>query len=160
MSDKKHRNVFISHFNRDEENIQKMQSLLTSKGYIIKNSSINSTKPNRATNEEYIRRLLRMRIQWARTFICLIGPETHSRPWVDWEIEQAFLKGKRIIGVYINGAKDSDVPENFEKYGNALVGWHSDRIINAIEGKLNNFENSTEHTRPPYWNMIRYKCKG
>jgi len=158
MAADKHRNVFISHFNKDEENIQKMQTLLASKGFKIKNSSIDSTKPNRANNDEYIRRLLRMRIQWAGTFICLIGPKTHSRPWVDWEIEQAFKKGKRIVGVYINGAKDSDIPENFKKYGNAIVGWHSERIIGAIEGELSNFENSSGQIGAPYWKAIRYSC--
>ncbi len=158
MKSDKLKNVFISHFNKDEENIKKMQDLLASKGYVIKNSSIDSTKPNRANNDEYIRRLLRMRIQWAGTFICLIGPKTHTRPWVDWEIEQAFKKGKQIVGVYINGAKDSDVPENFEKYGNSLVGWDSNRIIGAIEGKLTNFENSSGSIRVPYWNPIRYSC--
>jgi hypothetical protein len=158
MSADKHRNVFISHFKKDEENIHRMQSLLASKGYIIKNSSIDSTKRNRANNEEYVKRLLRMRIQWAGTFICLIGPETHTRHWVDWEIEQAFKKGKRIVGVYINGAKDSDIPENFEKYGNSLVGWDSERIIGAIEGKVSNFENISGSTRAPYWKEIRYSC--
>jgi len=154
----KHKNVFISHFNQDEQNIKKMQTLLSSKGFNFRNSSIDSTKPNRANNAEYIKRLLRMRINWAGTFICLIGPKTHTREWVDWEIDQAFKKGKRIVGVYINGAKDSDVPENFEKYGNALVGWDSNRIIGAVEGNINNFENTSGNPRAPYWNPIRYSC--
>ena len=154
----KTKNVFVSHYNKDEENIGKLKSLLSQKGYTIKNSSIDSTKPNRATNPEYIKRLLRMRIQWAGTFICLIGPNTHKREWVDWEIEQAFKKGKRIVGVFINGAKDTDVPENFQKYGDALVGWHSDRIINAIEGKINNWETTTGEERPPYWQGGHIVC--
>jgi len=150
-------NVFISHFNEDEENIRKMKDLLSSKGYQIKNSSIDSTKPNRATNEEYIRRLLRMRIQWAGKFIALIGPETHTRPWVNWEIEQAYKKGKRIIGIYIQGAKDSDVPENLEKYGDSIVGWNSDKIINALNGN-NDWENVSGQSWQNRWKSIRSNC--
>ena len=39
--------------------------------------------------DETIRRLLRMKISWAGTVVVLVGKETHSRPWVNWEIEQA-----------------------------------------------------------------------
>ncbi|MGD8782638.1 MAG: hypothetical protein PVH88_27245 [Ignavibacteria bacterium] len=55
----KTKNVFISHHSKDEENIAKLKSLLEKKGYHIKNSSIDSSKPNFAKNEEYVRRLLR-----------------------------------------------------------------------------------------------------
>ncbi|MDD2635506.1 MAG: TIR domain-containing protein [Bacteroidales bacterium] len=154
----KSKNVFISHFNQDEENIGKMKNLLSGKGYTIKNSSIDSTKPNQATHPEYIKRLLRMRIHWAGTFICLIGPKSHTRPWIDWEIEQANKKGKRIIGVYINGASDSDVPDAFDKFGNALVGWTADRIIGAIEGTINNWESSSGEPRAPRWSQQHDNC--
>lgn len=154
----KTKNVFISHYNKHEENIGKMKELLSEKGYTIKNSSIDSTKPNRATSQEYIKRLLRMRIQWAGTFICLIGPNTHKREWVNWEIEQANKKGKRIIGVYINGASDSDVPESFEKFGDALVCWRSEKIIDAINGKINNWETPTGEQRTNHWTTSRSVC--
>ena len=142
----KTKNVFVSHYNKDEENIGNLKKLLSGKGYSLKNSSIDSTKPNRATNPEYIKRLLRMRINWAGTFVCLIGPNTHKREWVNWEIEQANKKGKRIVGVFINGANDSDVPANFEKFGDALVSWRSEKIIGAINGNVNNWMHSDQHS--------------
>lgn len=152
------KNVFVSHYNKDEEHIQKLKALLSSKGYVIKNSSIDSTKSNDASNPEYIKRLLRDRISWAGKFICLIGPHTRERGWVDWEIEQAHKQAKKIIGVYINGASDSDVPESFDKYGDALVGWTSDRIIGAIEGKIDNFENPDGSQRISKWKKNRVLC--
>lgn len=154
----KTKNVFVSHFHKDEENIQKMRDLLISKGYQIKNSSIDSTKGNEASNPDYIKDLLRSRIEWASAFICLIGPNTHTRDWVDWEIEQAHKQGKPIIGVYLNGASGSDVPENFNKYGTALVGWTSDKIIGALEGKINNFENPDGTEKTPTWTSPRTTC--
>jgi hypothetical protein len=131
----KEKNVFISHYNQDDEHIQNLKDLLAKRGYTIKNSSIDSTKPNRVINEEAIKRLLRLRINWAGTFICLIGKDTHTRPWVNWEIEQAKEKGKFILGVKIFGEGDATLPENFEKYGDCLTGWNSDKIIGALEGE-------------------------
>jgi hypothetical protein len=154
----KTKNVFVSHYHKDEENIGKLKDLLGKRGYTIKNSSIDSSKRNRAINEEYIRRLLRLRIHWAGTFICLIGPETHTRTWVDREIEMAKNKGKRIVGIFINGARDSDIPANFEKYGDALVGWTTDKIIGAIEGKINNWETSNGEIRPDHWKIEGHQC--
>ena len=118
----------------------KMKSILRNlstyrkRGYILRNSSVDSTKPNDAKNNEYIKTLLSDGIKWAGTTIVLIGPKTHTRPWIDWEIEKSLKQGNRIIGVFINGATDSDIPENFNKYGDALVGWISEKIIDAIEG--------------------------
>lgn len=154
----KTKNVFVSHYHKDEENIGKLKTLLSEKGYTLKNSSIDSTKPNRATNPEYIKRLLRMRINWAGTFVCLIGPHTHTREWVNWEIEQANKKGKRIVGVFINGASDSDVPASFEKFGDALVSWRSEKIIGAINGSINNWETPTGEQRASHWIANRGTC--
>jgi len=131
------KNVFISHYGKDDEHVQKLKQLLSNKNYILRNSSIDSTKSNDAQNEHYIKyNLLKPGLQWSSTCIVLIGPQTHTRPWVNWEIEQAFKLDKKIIGVFINGAKDSDIPENLEKYGSGtVVGWHGDSIIGAIEGQ-------------------------
>jgi hypothetical protein len=136
----KEKNVFISHFGKDDEHVGNLKELMKQKGYTLKNSSIDSTKPNEASNPDYIRALLRSRIEWAGITLVLIGPNTHTREWVNWEIEYSKDVGNRIVGIFIEGASDSDVPESFEKYGDALVGWRSDRIADAIEGRLNNFE--------------------
>lgn len=139
------KNVFISHYGKDDEHVQNLKQLLKSNGMTIKNSSIDSTKPNQANNEDYIRGLLRDRIRWAGTTIVLIGPRTHTRDWVNWEIEQSAKQGNRVVGIYVNGGSTSDLPENFKKYGSALVGWRSEGIIKAIEGE-NNFQDSSGHT--------------
>jgi hypothetical protein len=97
--------------------------------------------------DETIRRLLRMKISWASTVVVLIGKETHTRPWVDWEISQAAKQGKRIVGVYAQGGTDAEKPEALEKYGSAIVAWNTDSIIDAIEGKSNQFQNSDGTTR-------------
>ena len=77
-----------------------------------------------------------MKISWAGSIIVIVGKETHTRPWVDWEIEQAHKQGKNIVGVYENGLKDNvDLPPALEKYGTSqVVGWNSKSIISAIEG--------------------------
>ena len=154
----KTKNVFISHHHADDEHVQKLKELLSKKGYTLKNSSIDSTKPNRLVSDEAIRRLLRMRIQWAGTFICLIGHETHTRDWVDWEINQAYKKGKKIVGVFLNGAGEADLPEEFKLHGDTLVGWTSEKIIDALEGEPAGWENPNGGEMSNNWNKNTSDC--
>jgi MTH538 TIR-like domain (DUF1863). len=139
-------NVFVSHFHEDEESIKAMKNLLGDK-YNIRNYSVTSDKYNNAKNEEYIKSMLRDLIRKSGTFICLIGPDTHDSKWVNWEIEQAFKQGKRIIGVYTWGAKDSDIPPALEDAADAMVGWNHDTIVKAIE-RDNLFINADGSIRP------------
>jgi hypothetical protein len=44
-----------------------------------------------------------MKMSWAGTVIVLVGKKTYTRPWVNWEIEQAHKQGKNIFGVYEHG---------------------------------------------------------
>lgn len=135
MSNKKTFNIFISHYHKDAERLDNLKELLTSRGHEIRDSSIDGSEPSQAKNPDYIKSLIRPKIDWAGTTIVLIGPETHTRPWVNWEIEYAHRHGKRIVGVYLRGAKESDVPKNLNLFGDALVGWNSDKALGAIEGE-------------------------
>jgi len=153
------KNVFISHHGKDDEYVQKLKSKLKERGYILKNSSVDSTKPNRMTNEQSIKRLLRLRIQWAGTFICLVGDKTYTRDFVNWEINQANEKGKPIIGIYKHGTRmDTPIPSNLEKYHDGLVGWKMENIINAIENGCADSQTPDGQSRGASFKRETVKC--
>jgi len=65
------KNVFVSHYHKDDKGVNELTDLLKSKGYNIRNSSIR-VKPENAyrlkqkmVSDETIKRLLRMKISWA-----------------------------------------------------------------------------------------------
>lgn len=157
---KKAKNVFISHYNKDDESIQNLRDLLSKKSYSLKNSSIEGSRRGRKISDETIKRLLRMRVNWAGTVICLIGPKTSTRKWVNWELEQAHKKNKRIIGVFIRGAKeDSKIPENLRRYGHGLTGMNSEKIIDALNGKEIGWCDYNGETRVSSDRLIRISCQ-
>ncbi len=162
--DGKRRHVFISHHHKDDAEVDKLTSLLVRKGYDIRNSSIRAKPANQErldkglVKPEVIQRLLRMKISWSGTVVVLVGKETHSRPWVDWEIEQAHKQEKRIVGVWAQGSTEADLPRNLEKYADAVVGWQSDRIMDAIVGDLNNWQ-KPDGTAWPKRDIARIKCQ-
>jgi hypothetical protein len=75
---------------------------------------------------------------------------------VNWEVEQALKQGKRIIGVYLWGAKDSDIPPALEDAADAMVGWNRDSIMDAINGK--NIFTKPDGTKRPEVGGSRYTC--
>ena len=135
------RNVFISHHHKDDASVDGLIKIVRGKDYTLRNSSIRVKPENqeridkKQVSDRTIERLLRMKMRWAGQLIVVIGKETHSRPWVNWEIKVAHKLGMRIIGVYENGLKDQvKSPENLEKYATTIVGWKADAVIGALAG--------------------------
>lgn len=135
------KNVFISHVHKDDAGLTDLKNLVKSKGMEVRDSSITADKPNKAKSPEYIKsEILGPRIDWASTMIVYISPETKNSEWVNWEIERAHKQDKTIIGVWERGAKGCEVPEALDEYGNAIVGWNADKIIDAVNGDYEGFE--------------------
>ena len=99
-----------------------------------------------------------MKISWAGTVVVLIGKETHSRPWVNWEIDQANKQGKRVVGIYVRGGMEVDKPAALEKYASAIVGWNTGSIITAIDGTGNPFQNPDGSSRETAHARVSLKC--
>src|SRR5690606_2417372 len=142
---KKSYNIFISHYEKDDRYVQSLKNRLIESGKEVRNFSVDSTKhkDGRRPSDKVIARLLSMRIKACSTFICLIGQDTHTRPWVNFEIRKAYQEGKKVIGIYTHGNKESAIlPEPMKKYGSSVLGWNSlDKLSDVIEGKKSIFEN-------------------
>jgi hypothetical protein len=140
MADQK-RNVFISHVHEDDTGLADLKSLLKNNGMTIRDYSINSDNPNNAHSEDYIKsQILAPRIRDCGTMVVYVSPETKESHYVNWEIEYAQKLGKRIVGVWAHGDKDCEVPEALANYADAIVGWHGNSVIDAINGTTNSWE--------------------
>jgi hypothetical protein len=157
------RHVFISHHHADDQAVTNMTGMLARSGFEIRNSSIRAKPANQRrldkgmVSDNTIKRLLRMKMNWASTVIVLIGQNTANRPWVDWEINQAKRQGKRIIGVYERGGTENDKPAALEQYASAIVNWNADSIISAVEGK-NSFQTPDGNDRAPVHAASTSRC--
>jgi hypothetical protein len=153
------KNVFISHVHEDDAVLPELKKLLASKGYEIRDASIDSSKPNDAKNEDYIKsQILAPRIQWAGIVIVLISPETHTSHYVNWEIEYAAKQGKKVIGVFVRGGMDSDIPKALEVYGDGdACGWNAESVISAIGDAPQPWVNDQGNVRPDK-PLRRYSC--
>lgn len=155
------KNIFVSHQHNDADKIEDFKRLIGNHGIDMHDSSIYESKlKNNATNEQYIKyELIRPQISWAGTVVVLIGKETAKSDYVNWEIKTAAEMGKRIIGVYLRGATEEDVPAELIEHGYNLVGWNGERIVRAIAGENMDWENpdGTLRENKPL-DLPRYIC--
>lgn len=132
------KNVFISHIHEDDDGLKRIKDLVGKAGMEIRDGSINSDKPNNAKSPDYIKsEILAPRIKWAGTFLCYVTPDTKNSEYVAWEIEYAKKLGKRIVGIWGHGDQGCELPEPLADYADAIVGWNSDKIVDAIDGRFN-----------------------
>ena len=154
----KTKNIFITHIHKDDDGIPKLIDLVKSIGMTIHNYSITSDKPNKAKDENYIKsEILAPRIQQCSTLVVYITPETKDSDWTNWEIEYAHHNNKRIVGVWAHGEKGCELPEALKKYGDAVVGWTGNRIVDAINGDIDiwEFPNGSQF---PQLKIKRFNC--
>ncbi|MFC0668680.1 TIR domain-containing protein [Azotobacter chroococcum] len=156
------KNIFISHVHKDDDMLPKLKSLISKAGMTVRDGSINSDKPNNAKNPDYIKaKYLKPRIDWASTLVVFITQNTAQSDWVNWEIQYAIEQGKHVVGVFAQGATDADLPDALRTHGDAaVVGWQSARVVDAINGKINSFDDpATGSPRSvPDYTIKRYNC--
>lgn len=129
--------MFVSHIHKDDAGLSDFNELLKNNGMHVRNYSITSDKENSAKSPDYIKdRILAPRIRACSALVVYLTSETKQSQWVNWEIDYAFKQGKTIVGVYEWGSQGCDLPESLEEHHDAIVGWNSEKIIDAINGEF------------------------
>lgn len=129
--------IIRGHKNDNNKEVQQLKKLLEGNGYDIRESAADPFELPTAPNKKKGASRSPDPIAWCETVIVLISPDLCHNESVEKEIESAHQQGKRIIGIYVGGGTQSDVPRIFHNFGQALVPLMEDLVINAICGVLN-----------------------
>lgn len=148
----------MSHIHEDDPGLAKLKSLLGTNGMTIHDFSINSANPNNAESDAYIKsQILAPRIRQCSTVVVYVSPETKDSAYVDWEIRCAQRYDKRIVGVWADGEAGCELPEALQAYADAVVGWTGNRIIDAINGQIDGWQNP-DGSKVSKRDIERYSC--
>ncbi|QJR12119.1 hypothetical protein DSM104443_03203 [Usitatibacter rugosus] len=158
MTKKQVKNVFVSHIHEDDSGLKELKALLDENGLTIRDYSINSSSPNNAKSETYIKNeILAPQISACDTLVVYISPGTKDSKYVAWEIEYAEKHDKNIVGVWAHGEKGCDVPKALADHADAIVGWHGTSIVDAITGTQVGYQEPDGSPTTPI-NIKRYRC--
>lgn len=100
------RQVFFS-FEYAKDNWRASQ--IRNMGKVDKSSTFsdNDWEEVRKKSEASIRNWINSEMEMRSCIVVLVGSSTSTRPWVKYEIEQAYKLNKGIVGIYIHNLKDS-----------------------------------------------------
>lgn len=101
------RQVFFS-FEYKKDNWR--ASTIRNIGKVSKDSTFsdNDWEEVKYKSKENIEKWIKEQMKMRSCIIVLIGSTTYSRPWVKFEIEEAYRQKKGIVGIYINKLKDKN----------------------------------------------------
>jgi hypothetical protein len=113
------RNVFISFHIEDESQVNLLRSQAKSENFDIEFRDYSVKEPF----DEKWKTQCRERIAQTSATICMIGPDTANRPAVQWELEESYKQGKKVIGVRISRDRNDPVPQALIDHGSPVVNW-------------------------------------
>ena len=125
------RQVFFSfHYENDVWRASKVRNMGVVEGQPL--FSDNGWEKVRRSSETAIKNWIEKEMNMRSCVVVLIGEETASRKWVKYEIEEAWKKGKGIVGIYVHNLYDQN-NEQSEKGDNPFDSFYVDKTINYIK---------------------------
>ena len=100
------RQVFYSfHYGNDVMRVQQIRNM----GVIEGNTPVspNEWEQVKRSGDKAIEKWIDDNMKYRSCVIVLIGSETASRPWVQYEIKKAWSDGKGLLGIYIHNLLQS-----------------------------------------------------
>lgn len=124
------RQVFFSfHYDKDVWRAAQVRNIGIIEGQPL--FSDNGWEQVRKNSDEAIKRWIDKEMQMRSCVVVLIGEDTASRKWVKYEIEQAWKKGKGVLGIYIHKLENS-IKEQSKKGKNPFDSFCIDKTMNYI----------------------------
>jgi len=102
------RRVFFSfHYERDNWKISQIRNSRIAKGYeqppFMDHAKWEAVK---RSGDAAIKRWIDSQLKGASVTVVLIGAETYSRKWVQYEIQESHRLGKGLLGIRLQGMKE------------------------------------------------------
>lgn len=123
------RNVFISFSVVDEGQINLLRSQAKDPRYDLEFRDYSVKEPF----DEKWKTNCRERISQTSATIVAIGQDTAEREAVNWEIEESYRQGKKVIGVRISKERNDPIPIPLREHSAPIVNWNLDEIKEQLD---------------------------
>lgn len=87
-------------------------------------------------DSRYIKSKIRERIARTSVTVCMVSDLTHTSRWVDWELEESFGKGNKLIFMGLAGGPSTlTLPALARQLSLPWYLWDHNRLANLINAK-------------------------
>lgn len=126
------RHVFISFANEDLDEVNLLRGQAKNDKTDLQFDDYSVKEAIDSKNADYIKRQIREKIDRCSVTVVYLSDNSAKSPWVSWEIEESFKRGKGVIGVYKGDAPPKNLPSTFTNNGCKAVKWSHDELTKAI----------------------------
>lgn len=125
--------VFLSFKAEDKQQVQGLRLMAANDKFDIEFFDESVRAPIDSANRDYIRRKIREKINRTSVTVCLIGPDTHTSNWVEWELEESFDKGNTVIAMALKGVDRATLPAPIKTHNLKFHAWDPNHLATLIE---------------------------
>jgi hypothetical protein len=125
------RNVFISFHVADEAQVNLLRAQAKDADFGMEFRDYSVKEPF----DEAWKSNCRQQLSLTSMTICMIGPDTATREAVDWELEESFRQGHKVIGVRIYRDRNDPVPAPLLAHKSPITYWNRDGIRNHLDSE-------------------------
>ncbi len=125
--------VFLSYKWEDRKHANDLKSNLKNPNNLYRHIPLTEREDYREKGKKYIRNYLKEIINDCEAILCLIGNNTHSSPWVFYELDVANSQSKKIVPLRIPNTTGGP-PKLIKDKEINIIEWNS-RLINDALSK-------------------------
>lgn len=116
--------VFTSYeYGKDNDFVNGIRGMLKNDNIDINFYDESVKVPIDSSNAPYIKQVISDMIKKSSIILCIVGEDTHSSLWVEWEIKYARRQDKKIIFMRRKGILKSNLKSNILKPNEAIHDW-------------------------------------
>lgn len=127
--EKQVRNVFISFSMSDSAKVNLLRAQAADERFGLEFRDYSVKEPF----DEKWKQQVKEKIALTSATIVMIGPETASRPAVNFEIEESYRQGKKVIGVRIYRNQNDPIPQAMIDNKAPIVNWTMEEIQRELD---------------------------
>ena len=120
--------VFLSYKWEDKKHANDLKSYLRNPNNKYRHIPLTERKDYRRKGENYVRNYLKNIIKDCEAMLCLVGRNTHSSPWVAYELDVATSQSKTILPIRIPNTTGG-LPKLIKQRNIKILEWNS-KVIN------------------------------
>ena len=95
--------VFISFRHEDKPQVNGLRLLAANDKFDIEFYDESLQTAIDSENAKYIKSKIKEKIARTSVTVCMVSALTHTSSWVDWELEESFAKGNKLIFMGLSG---------------------------------------------------------
>lgn len=126
--------VFMSFAAEDEKQVRSLRLLSSTPNYAVEFYEESLRVGIRNRHAEYIKSVIRRKINSTTATVCLVGERTFTSPWVNWDLHISLIEGHKLLAMYLKNATGVPLPEALREANTYCWEWdprHLDLIIKS-----------------------------